>query len=116
MKVDRETSINIPKIITSIRNNRAFGMFVAETWYKLYEDYVPWREGVLYDTVRLSPWEIDHIAPYAAEVYEHNRNYRRDKHPRATAHWSEAAEPAELDKLTQSIQNYINMGRLSIDD
>lgn len=110
-----ETSINIPQIMASM-DNPAFGKFAAETWYKLYEDFVPCDTGTLYDTIRIKPWEIDHIAPYAASVYGHNRHYRKDRHPKATAHWSEAAEPTEMEKLVDSMQKYINEGRLPIYD
>lgn len=110
-----EVDVNIPKILTSV-DDPQFGLFAAEEWYKLYKDYVPQDSGVLYDTRRLHPWEIDHIAPYAVAVYEVNRNYRRDKAPKATAHWSEAAEPAEKPKLIKSLQNYIDQGRLKIND
>lgn len=117
MRIDYELEVdmNIPRIMASL-DDPAFGMFAAETWYKLYEDYVPWNSGTLYDTVRLQPWEIDHIVPYANQVYTTNKHYRRDKHPKATGRWSDAAEPAERDKLERSLQNYIDIGRLHVND
>lgn len=112
-----DVEINVPKIAASVEDD-AFGLFAAETWYKLYRDYVPNREGTLYDSAseRIRPWEIEHNTPYAAAVYAKNKNYRKDKAPRATAHWSEAAEPVELPKLIRSMQNYIDQGRLKIND
>lgn len=110
-----EVNVNIPKILISV-DDPQFGLDAAKTWYKLYRDYVPHDTGTLYDTVRLYPWEIDHIAPYSVPVYENNRNYRKDKAPKATAHWSEKAEPVELPKLIKSMQNYIDQGRLKIND
>lgn len=112
-----EVDVNIPKIL-ACTDDPQFGLFTAETWYKLYRDYVPNREGTLYDSAseRIRPWEIEHNTPYAAAVYAKNKNYRKDKAPKATAHWSEAAEPVELPKLIKSMQNYIDQGRLKIND
>ena len=110
-----EVNVNILKILASV-DDPQFGLFTADTWYKLYRDYVPHDTGTLYDTVKMSPFEIDHIAPYSVPVYENNRNYRKDKAPKATAHWSESAEPIELPKLIRSMQNYIDQGRLKIND
>lgn len=110
-----EVDVNIPKVLASV-DDPQFGLFAAEEWYKLYRDYVPHDSGTLYETIRLNPWEIDHIAPYSVPVYENNRNYRRDKAPKATAHWNEAAEPVEKPKLVKSLQNYIDQGRLKIND
>lgn len=110
-----ETSINIPQIMASF-DNPSFGKFAADTWYKLYEDFVPCNTGDLYDIVRIKAWKIEHYVPYAVEVYTHNRHYRKDRHPKATAHWSEAAEPTEEKKLINSMQKYINEGRLPIND
>lgn len=114
IRYEVEVEMNIPRILAQTEDP-AFGLFAAETWYKLYRDYVPHDTGTLYGTVRLSPWEIDHIAPYAAPVYERNRNYRRDKAPKATSEWSEKAEPTEMPKLIRSLQKYINSGRLNLD-
>lgn len=109
-----EININIPGDLAKIEDPD-FQLFAAETWYKLYRDYVPHNEGTLYKTVRIRPNEIEHVVPYARTVYEHNRHYRRDKAPKATAHWSEVAEPAEKPKLIKSLQDYINQGRLHLD-
>ena len=115
IRYEVDVDVNVPKII-ACTDDPALGLFAAETWYKLYRDYVPRDTGTLYDTVRMSPFEIEHIAPYSAPVYTKNKNYRRDKAPKATAHWSEKAEPAEMPKLIRSLQNYIDQGRLNIND
>lgn len=115
IRYDVDVDVNVPKII-ACTDDPALGLFAAETWYKLYRDYVPRDTGTLYDTVRMSPFEIEHIAPYSVPVYVKNKNYRKDKAPKATAHWSEAAEPVELPKLIKSLQNYIDQGRLKIND
>lgn len=110
-----EVDLNIPKILMSIEDPE-FGKYAADTWHTLYADYVPYRDGHLYKNIEISPWEIEHYEPYAAPVYERNMNFRTDHHSKATAHWSEAAEPVELPKLIKSMQNYIDQGRLKIND
>lgn len=114
IRYEVEVEMNIPRILAQTEDP-AFGLFAAETWHKLYRDYVPHREGNLYDHVNLSPWEIEHYMPYAAAVYDRNANYRKDKAPKATSHWSEKAVPAEWPKLIRSLQRYINSGRLNLD-
>lgn len=110
-----EVDIDVPKILRSI-DDPEFGKHAADTWHKLYADYVPYRDGHLYKNVKMLPWEIEHYEPYAAPVYERNMDFRKDHHTKATAHWSEAAEPAEKPKLIKSLQNYIDQGRLKIND
>lgn len=114
VKITAEININTAEKIAKIRDP-SFGIFAAETWYKLYRDYVPQDTGTLYGSVRISPYQIEHIAPYAHSVYTHNRNYRRDKAPMASAYWDQAAAPAQLPKLTISLQRYIDKGGLSLD-
>lgn len=108
-----EVNINIPAKLAKIRDP-SFQIFAAETWYKLYRDYVPHDTGTLYDTVRIGPYQIEHYAPYARSVYTHNRNYRHDKAPMASAYWDLAAAPAQKPKLVMSLQKYIDAGRLNL--
>lgn len=108
-----EVNINIPAKLAKIRDP-SFQIFAAETWYKLYRDYVPHDTGTLYESVRISPCQIEHIAPYAGAVYRHNRNYRKDKAPMASAHWDQAAAPSQKPKLIMSLQKYIDAGRLNL--
>jgi len=112
-RVDVETDINVPAKLLKVRDPK-FQIFAAETWYKLYRDYVPHNTGTLYDSVRISPYQIEHFAPYAAAVYTHNRNYRKDKAPKASAHWDHAATPAQKPKLINSMQKYIDRGGLNL--
>lgn len=108
-----EVNINIPAKLAKIKDP-VFQTFAAETWYKLYRDYVPHDTGTLYDSVRISPYQIEHFAPYARRVYMQNANYRKDKAPMASAYWDQAAAPAQKPKLVMSLQKYIDAGRLNL--
>lgn len=108
-----EVNINIPAKLAKIKDP-VFQTFAAETWYKLYRDYVPHDTGTLYESVRISPYQIEHIAPYARQVYNHNANYRKDKAPMASARWDQAAAPSQKPKLINSMQKYVDRGGLNL--
>ena len=116
IKTDATVEININTAEKMAKvNSAAFQTFAAETWYKLYRDWVPNDTGTLYESVRISPYQIEHFAPYANAVYSHNRNYRKDKAPMASARWDQAAAPSQKPKLVISLQKYIDAGRLNLD-
>ena len=114
-KVSIETNINVPEKLLKIRNP-VFQTYAAQTWHKLYRDFCPNQTNTLYGTVRISPYEIEHIMPYAAAVYNKNRNYRKDKAPKASAHWDMAAAPTQKPKLIASMQKYVDSGRLKLSE
>lgn len=51
-----------------------FWTFAASEWHRLYRQYVPFREGILYNQVNItggnSMGVIEHTAPYAHYIYE----------------------------------------------
>lgn len=108
-----EVNINVPEKLAKVRSP-AFQIFAAQTWHKLYRDYCPNQTGTLYGTVVIQPLEIHHIMPYAGAVYRTNRNYRKDKAPKASAKWDLAAAPAEKPKLIATMQKYVDSGRLNL--
>ena len=101
-------NFNKQAILNAIKNDEGFGKCAAESWRKLVDPYVPYNTGRLANDVTIRPFQISYNAPYAEEVYETNRMYRRDKHPLATSHWNEVAKPAVMDYFIQDLQNYIN--------
>jgi len=99
------------------------GLFAATEWHRLYHKYVPFRTGVLagqvgYEgrpgKVNFQPWQIEHTAPYAHRQYHGHFNFRKDLHPRASRMWDKAAEPTEKPKLVQSLQRFIDSGKISL--
>lgn len=149
MKITFEIeSIDIPasKIAKKVNNDRGFWTYAAEKWHELYKQYVPFREGVLYNTVTITPKQIVHTAPYAHYQYtgavygpnipirEHGRvvgwyspvapkhptgkslKYSQAQHLRAAKEWDKAAEPTQAPKLAAQMQAYIDTGRLNLND
>lgn len=111
-----DVNVDVRGITSKAENDRAFWTFAASEWHRLYEPYVPMGEGVLKDTVLIRPKEIEHTVPYAR--YQYNGigfNFRRDKNPKASAKWDQAAAPTQLPKLASSMQAYIDSGRLKLD-
>lgn len=103
-----------------IVDNDSFGLFVAQEWKSLISPFTPRREGILEDTARVNPWEIEYgsfsndpnTAPYAAYVYYgDNFNFRKDNNVFATSHWDIAAVNAKQDeKLIRAAQKFIDRG------
>lgn len=111
-----DVNVDVHGITSKAENDRAFWTYAATEWHRLYEPYVPMDQGVLKDTVTIRPKEIEHTVPYAR--YQYNGigfNFRRDKHPKASAFWDIAAAPTQLPKLASSMQAYIDQGRLKLD-
>lgn len=111
-----DVNVDVHGITSRAKNDRAFWTYAAEEWHRLYEPYVPMDEGVLKDTVTIRPKEIEHTVIYAR--YQYNGvdfNFRRDKHPKASAKWDQAAAPTQLPRLASSLQAYIDSGRLKLD-
>ena len=102
---------NIDKnaILKSVKADDELGKFAAEALRKRVEPFVPYNTGRLCNDVTIKPFTIEYNAPYADEVYNNTkRNYRKDKHPLATAKWVEVAMPVVRDYWIQDIQEYIN--------
>lgn len=62
-------NINVPKLLAPVREDK-FWKFAAVEWHRLYKDYVPMKNGVLYNQVTFEPKTITHTAPYAHYQYE----------------------------------------------
>lgn len=71
--VDVGTNIDVKKLISPVRNS-TFWKFAASEWHRQYKDYVPMRNGVLYNQVvyesDTKSAKITHTAPYAHYQYE----------------------------------------------
>lgn len=102
-------------ILNAVRLDDEFGRYAAESWQKRVEPYIPYRTGRLCNDVSIEPWSIVYKAPYANEVYNNTKmNFNKEKHPLATAHWNEVAEPAIIDGFIQDLQSYIDGKRFDV--
>lgn len=111
-----DVHIEVDRMTEKAENDPAFWTYAATQWHKLYAPYVPMASGMLTETVRIKPKEIEHTVPYARYQYEGTGfNFRRDQHPKASAKWDKAAAATQAPKLAQSLQAYIDSGRLKLD-
>lgn len=96
-----------------------FWRFGANEWWKLISPYTPMDTGALFESVNIRGDEgsgsVEYKQPYAHRMYNGQRmHFRKDKHPLASAEWDKAAEPSQKPRLIQSMQNYIDSGRLKL--
>lgn len=119
-----------------------FWTYAASEWHRLYRPYVPYKEGMLYNTVKISggggDGEIEHTVPYAHYAYEglvYGPNVpivqggavvgyyspTAPKHPTGammhysgmgSRHWDQAARPTQLPLLVRSLQAFVDSGAL----
>lgn len=114
MNVSITNKIDIPRHLKKI-DDPTFWKFTANEWWKLYNPYVPMDTGDLSKKVTFRPKEIEHYVDYATEMYDGTYlKFNKEKHQLATAKWDIAAIPQQQDKLIQSMQNYVNSGRLKL--
>ena len=92
-----------------------FGRYAAESLRKLVEPFVPYNTGRLCNDVTVKPFSFEYNAPYSETVYNDlGRNFRKDKHPLASAKWVEVAMPSVQDYFIQDVQNYIDEKRFDV--
>lgn len=111
-----DSHVDVKKLVDRVMNDRGLWIYAASEWHMLYEPYVPMDTGVLKDTVRIRPKEVEHTVPYAQYIYYGEKlNFRRDMHPKASTKWDLAARATQEPKLYSSLQQYIDSGRLKLD-
>ena len=117
VKVDFRWNKRIPDIVNDSTGGDKAALFLATTWHRLYDQFVPMRTGMLaHDAVRYSVENgngiIHHAAPYARRLYEgHGMRFSGVKHPLASAQWDQAAKAAgQADNLASEYQAYLKRG------
>lgn len=92
--------LNEPKIMAKVTNND-FGLYAAQQWKKQISPYTPRDTGVMEDTAKVTPFQIEYDAksekgyPYPRRVYyDMSLNFQIINNPYATHHWDKAAEQA----------------------
>lgn len=111
-------TINEPKITEKVTNDK-LGLFVSQSWKGLIDPYTPRDTGQLMGiegrTVDILPFKLHYKAKndksggyYADYVYNSIGWDFKKINPSATDHWDiKAAEAGQLNKLYQSINNYL---------
>ena len=111
MRLTAEARIDEQAIAEKLRSDGLW-LHAAQTWHRLYEPYVPRDTGRLYGDVRISPGQIEHLAPYAAYVY--GGSFSAGSGGAASRAWDRAAEPAQKPKLVAAMQTYVDAGGLKL--
>ena len=119
-KVDFSWLRPVNEIINDrVLHNGATLLFMATTWNRLYNKFVPMDTGFLAnDSVDIyvdkanNVGVVHHKAPYASVIFNaKGRTFRKEKHPNATADWNEAAKAAGLaDTLVKDTEAFIKRG------
>ncbi len=138
-KVTVKADINIPKNLAKVQSDE-FWKFGANEWWKLITPYTPMETGGMSEHVEIIPKEIEYLDPQAhylhkgelmvdpdtgssyakknaKKVYAGKElNISKAKHSLATKEWDKAAEPTQKPKLIKAMQEYIDSGRLNLND
>ena len=102
-----DIKINVHGITDKVLNDTGFWKYAATEWHRLYKDYVPMKNGILYNRVTITPKQIEHTAPYAHYQYEgraYGPNYPNTEGKRAVGFFS---QPNQTKKPTGKALNYI---------
>ena len=111
MRLTAEVRIDEQGILEKLRSDGLW-LHAAQTWHRLYAPYVPRDTGRLYEDVRISPGQIEHLAPYAAYVY--GGSFPANSGGAAGRAWDRAAEPTQKPKLVAAMQAYVDAGGLKL--
>ena len=146
MKAEIETHINIPENLAKVRNKELWTFALNDwhrllSPYVPFETGT--LDNSVKIKAELMGGEIEYFAPYAHYMYEGKAmgpnfydpdygfwsppgekkeytgkalTYSTARHPLATAHWDKAAEPHQKPKLIQSMQAYVDSGRLNLSE
>lgn len=68
-----ETNLRTRELLSRLESPEVW-QYAASEWHRLYRQYVPFREGLLYSTVNITAEknsaQIEHTVPYAHYMYE----------------------------------------------
>lgn len=112
MEVKFKCDINPNRIAAKIAESKEFWTIAHLEWWRLITPYTPFQTGNLAEDVTITAEAIKYNSPYANRMYKgDNFNFRKDKHPLASARWDRAAKPSQLPCLARTLNNYIKSGR-----
>lgn len=91
------------RVLDKILDNKT-KLAIHNLFAKMNNDYVPFLEGPLSQTVQVFPDYIKYIQPYANYQYNGvNFNFTKDFHPKATHHWDKAMLLEKGDSFTSQV-------------
>lgn len=101
--------IDFDKLADEITNDDRVGMFLAETFQRYANDYVPMDTGMLSQNYITEPFKVTYTQPYAYKMYRGvGFNFKKHMHPNATALWDLATMQAHGEQISKELQAYIN--------
>ena len=134
-----ESNINIPRNIKKVDNDKLW-IFAANEWHRYISPYTPMETGELDENVTIIPKVIEYNSPHAHYQYEgkvmgpnyYNPDFGfwsppgkkkkytgtklkyHNRHPLSSGKWDKAAMPTQKPKLIDSLQAYVDSGRLNL--
>ena len=100
------------KIISRIFNDKV-GFYIASTWGKIFEKYVPMDTGTLSQRYDVEPFKVIYTQKYSYYQWQGiskkgtRLNYSKEKHSLAQSHWEKAAERDKKDEVAESVTAYL---------
>lgn len=77
-------------------------LFLASEVERNCTPYVPWRQGILANTARVSPGKVEYITPYARrQYYEHRGSGNRG------SHWDQRMLAQRRPSLVSAMAKYL---------
>lgn len=89
------------------------GIFVAETWAKIFAKYTPKDTGTLSQSYTTEPYKITYEQRYSHYQWEGigkngtPLNYNKEKNSLAQSHWEKAAERDKKSEVAKAVTEYI---------
>ena len=143
MKISIKSNINVSKHLRKVRAP-SFWKYAANEWWKLITPFTPMETGTMSEQVTIKGEEgsglIEYNAPQAHYLYkgelmvdpDTGSSYAKkgakkvytgtalviskERHPLASKEWDKAAEPTQKPKLIDSMQKYVDSGRLNLSE
>lgn len=118
-------------ITSRILNRRDVGMFVATTWAKYFNKYVPKQSGILGSNITIEPYAVTYESPYSHYQWEGELYVSpitgsswaqagetkvptgiplvqsHEQNPLATAHWEQPAYDAFAGSVARQVTEYL---------
>lgn len=143
MDLKIENHIDIPYYMRKVED-ATFWKYAANKWWKLLTPYTPMETGTTFETAKIKGEPltglIEYTSPQAHYLYRGELmvdpatgssyasqgakkvytgqalNISKEKHPLASKEWDKAAEPIQKPNLIQAMQDYIDSGRLLLNE
>lgn len=88
--------------------DNSVGLFMAQTCAKYMDKFIPMDTGMLAQNYVVEPYQVTYTQPYALRCFMgESMNFRKDKHPNATARWDQATSKVHGNDIANEVTQYI---------